>query len=175
MFLFISVETDGVGAFFNQTLIRLALVLTDSNFDVLALESFFVQGASTLEYNPNGYKLQQIQNGLTPQDAGGFLQSRLDYIKANNGIVIAHNFNFVAAVLLQLQVDLSRAERFHCLMEMGTAVCKLLPMVSGKYKYPQLGELYKHLYPTDTEAVGTKAEEKAWTVKQCYQKLCQSV
>ena len=165
-YLFVSVDTDGVGSFFSQTLVRVAMVLTDETFQTLALESFFVQGATELQYNPNGYTLEQVSNGFTPADAAALVANRLQEADA----VVAHNLDFVASALMQLGSTISfENKKLFCTMEGTRDLCELLPLVRGQYKYPRLDELYKHLFTEGT--VGTRAEEKAWAVKQCFEGL----
>jgi len=167
-FLFLSVETDGVGPFFSQNLVRVAMVLTDDTFQTLALESFFVQGATQLKYNPNLYTLEQVNNGLKPEDAAALVAGRLQ----EADVVVAHNLDFVASVLMQLGSSISfENKKLYCTMEETRDLCHLMPIVHGEYKYPKLEELYKHLHPEDSEVIGTKAEEKAWAIKQCFEKL----
>jgi len=122
-FLFLSVETDGVGPFFSQTLVRVAMVLTDDTFQTLALESFFVQGATQLKYNPNSYTLEQVNNGLKPEDAAALVAGRLQEADA----VVAHNLDFVASVLMQLGSSISfENKKLFCTMEGTRDLCELL-------------------------------------------------
>jgi hypothetical protein len=171
-YLFISLETDGVGAFFSQTVVRVALVLTDASMQPLSLESFFVKGATCLAYNPNSYTLHQLNNGLTQEDAATWITSRVNKVVANSGVLVAHNFNFVDHILFGLGVNLiDYNATMVCTMHKGAPLCKLLPYVRGQYKYPQLSQLYKYLFPESSESVGHRAEEKAWVLKVCYTQM----
>lgn len=174
MYLFLSVETDGVGAFFNQTIIRVALVLTNVLFETLALESFYVQGASILSpaVQSLGHRLEQVGNGLRAVDAKGLIKQRVAQVTRAGGKVVAHNSEYVMAILQQLEVNLYNVE---CTMKLGTPLCKLEHPTTSRvgaskeYKYPQLCELHACLF--GTRDIGGRAEEKAWAVKQCYQSM----
>lgn len=169
MYLFISVESNGVGAFLNQTLLRVALVLTSETFEVLSLESFFVQGATSLGPAVPWYTLSQVNNGLRKQDAKHFIESRFSYIKKHQGRIVAHNLQYVISMLMQLNVYVENICSMSCTMQLGSPVCKLMPVIRGQYKYPQLSELHQYLY--GTRDVGVTAEEKAYSVKQCYEAM----
>jgi hypothetical protein len=167
MYLFVSVESDGVGSFLNQTLIRVALVLTSQSFEVLSLESFFVKGATSLGPAVPWYTLSQVNNGLQKRDAKSFIESRLTYLQKHQGRVVAHNLQYVLSMLVQLGVSLNTSAS--CTMKLGAPVCKLMPVIRGQHKYPQLSELSQYLL--GTRDVGLTAEEKAYSVKQCYQAM----
>ena len=179
MYLFISVETNGVGSFLSQDLVRVALVITDAMFETLSLESFYVQGCNVLSpaVQSVGHTLEQIENGLHARDAKSLIEARVAKVRtcmSEPGVIVAHNSEYVTNILRKLDVQLVDVV---CTMKLSTPICCLPPanpsLVSrnGQYKYPQLGELNQFFY--GTRDVGSRAEEKAWAVKQCYQAMMQ--
>jgi hypothetical protein len=170
-YLFISLETNGDGRIMTQTPIRIALVVTDADQQVLLLESFFIKKTTTLAYNPCNYTLSQINNGLSPQDASAHIMELVSQVVQNNGNIIAHNTDFVTNLLLQLGADLSPFHTFtRCIMKESVNVCKL--GYGNKYKYPKLIELCTFLFPHQVQHLGfDSAEDKAWAVKKCFFEL----
>jgi hypothetical protein len=174
MFLFVAVETDGVGPCVTQTLIRVALVLTDERLETLLLESCFVQGSKGLNSAVvPWYTLSQVDNGLRRFDAGRWVGRRLEQVLSSGGKVVAHNLEYVLTMLTQLQLYVP-SEDGVCTMKLGTPVCKLrssLLSTEKEYKYPKLGELHTCLLGTPSTVTWRTAEEKAYAVKQCYAEL----
>ena len=168
-YLFISLETDGVGHFFSQTVIRIAMVVTNVNQEVLSLESFFVRnGATKLVYNPCNYTLEQVNNGVRPRHAAHRVMQYVLQVVQNGGLIVAHNMNFVDQLLLHIGVDLKPFYSFtRCTMREGVNLCQI--GTPGKYKYPQLIELSTFLFPESVVNLGfSSAEEKAWAVQKCF-------
>lgn len=175
MYLCLSVETNGVGSFMTQTLIRVALLLTDETGEIVLMESFFVQGAKQLnpEVVPH-YTLRQVDNGLRREDARNHLGKRLSYVYHKGGKLVAHNLEYVLTMLTQLGLYVPSDEFGQCIMKMGTDVCKLPSVHSTptkEYKYPKLSELAHCLLSDFDHWTRTTAEEKVFAVSQCYRKL----
>ena len=172
MYLCLSVETNGVGSFMTQTLIRVALLLTDETGEIVLMESFFVQGAKQLnpEVVPH-YTLRQVDNGLRREDARNHLGKRLSYVYHKGGKLVAHNLEYVLTMLTQLGLYVPSDEFGQCIMKLGTDVCKLPSTNSKEYKYPKLSELAHCLLSDSGDRTRTTAEEKVFAVSQCYRKL----
>lgn len=178
MYLCLSVETNGVGScMMTQTLIRVALLLTDETGEIVLMESFFVQGAKQL--NPEvvpWYTLRQVDNGLRREDARTHLGKRLSYVYHKGGKLVAHNLEYVLTMLTQLGLYVPTDEFGVCIMKLGTDVCKLPSVHSTStkdYKYPKLSELAHYLLgaPLFDTCYWNTAEEKVFAVSQCYKKL----
>lgn len=185
-YLFVSVETDGVGRFDSQQLIRVALVVTDGTFQLLGLESCFVRGATKLCYNPNHYTLAQVSNGLTKKDAAKWIMSRLHMLQSvsTRVIVVAHNINYIDAQLSTLGIHLKKllgSSQLRCTMRESVSTCCLpfdhkvckAEKSEVQYKYPSLLELCQVLLPEERYVAADlhSAENKAWACKQCFQAL----
>lgn len=172
--MYISLETDGTRQFLDQKVVRIALVLTDATHQVMSLESFFVQGATQLGYNPNRYSLSQVANGLDQADAKTHLMERIRVIQKNRGTIVAHNLQFVGHQFMQLGINLTAlGVNSFCIMKGSTEVCRLVPLSHGQYKYPKLIELCRFLEPQVHWRLDAlqKAEDKAWAIQCCYKTL----
>lgn len=168
MYLFLAVESNGIGAISTQTLIRVALVLVNELFDVMVLESFFIKGAKALGPAVPWHTLSQVNNGLRHEDARDLLLRRITYVYQRKGRIVAHNMEYVLTMLTQLGLHIP-SEECECTMELGAVVCKLTnPHIKQSYyKYPKLSELH-HCLSGTLETNWNTAEEKAYAVAQCY-------
>ena len=165
-YLFISVDTDGVGTFqpFTQKVVRVGLIMTDAAFQDLSVEHFFVRGATRLAHNINHYTIEQINQGLSPVDAGMLVLARIQQVLWNKGLLVAHNTEFVANALASLGVY-NVSKNMYCTMKNSVIVCK-------NCKYPQLVELCTFMYPliAFTASQCQKVDDKVELLKCCFQK-----
>ncbi len=176
-YLCISLETDGVGPFNTQKVIRVALLTCNAQHEIVTDETFFVQGATCLHYNPNQYTPSQIEQGLTPGDAGDLINTRISQVVLENkGWIVAHNMDFIDAQLHQLGVELHQfSHALICTMKQTVDICELGTPIKGRYKYPQLMELYNLLFPEQPleQKHFWKAEHKVHHLQQCFSQLLQ--
>jgi len=166
-YLFLSVDTDGVGTFvpFTQRVVRVAFVVTTpENSSVLRREDYFVQGAEECK---TCYTLDQMAGGVTPEEALARLLSQLQLILANRGRMVVHNKNFICSALKSLGCTAATVKQcrdaMYCTMENAA-------VLGPRLKYPKLVELCTFLLPllSLTASQLEQCSDKVVLLMQCY-------
>jgi DNA polymerase-3 subunit epsilon len=173
--LFFDTETTGLSA--DARIIQIAWVITDINGALISESDFFItpdnftvpdqavkiHGITTEKALKYGKPIKDIL-GLFIKDA-----SSCDYIAG-------HNINYdikrldYEMLLLENRQDVFKDKGIFCTMLLATNHCKLPGKYEGKFKWPNLEELYKNLFQTGfANAHNALADIKA-TVK-CFFEL----
>lgn len=96
-----------------------------------------------------------------------------EWVKAYNeaDVLLAHNLNFdksvVSAELIRAGIKVKGNIPGFCTKEEGELICKLPSQFAGKYKWPKLEELYRHLFGKDFEGAHDAACD-IQACKECY-------
>lgn len=93
----------------------------------------------------------------------------LDYNQAD--LLLAHNLNFdksvVSAELIRAKIKVKGNIPGFCTKEEGEDICKLPSQYPGKFKWPRLEELYRHLFKKDFEGAHDAGAD-IQACKECY-------
>ena len=96
-----------------------------------------------------------------------------EWVEAYNeaDLLLAHNLNFdksvVSAELIRAQIKVKGNIPSFCTKLEGEEICKLPSQYPGKFKWPRLDELYRHLFGKDFEGAHD-AECDVKACKECY-------
>lgn len=148
-FVFFDTETDGRGSFrrpFTQTVVQVSWTVTDKAGCPLENFTSFVKGATALDFNPNGWSVEEInENGIEPLEARNKFIEAVNRINKNNGYLVAHNINFDMDAIKSLGVPRSLFKKVFCTKDNTTNIC-CIPDKRG-FKWPKQTELYNFLFP----------------------------
>ena len=146
-FLFFDTETDGRGPFrpFGQTVVQVSWTVTDRNGLQLDTFTSFVKGATSLDYNPNNWSIDQINEGIEPVVACNKFVEVVTRVNNNNGYLVAHNIDFDISAVKSLGVPASFFKNKFCTKDNTTSICRI-PSKRG-FKWPSQLELYQFLFP----------------------------
>ena len=182
--MFFDTETSG---FINKNLeaddpnqawvLQIAFILSDKNRIYTEFSSLIRAGDRSC--SPGAQKVHGIS--VEECNKGGLIEAEIINIFSNTlfgaDILVAHNISFDLELVRQMicREDLvylhGRLEDFSlfCTMKNSTELCKL-PGKFGKFKWPKLTELYKHLFDEEFEgAHDALADVKA--TRRCYYRL----
>ncbi len=148
-FLFFDTETDGRGSFrrpFTQIVVQVSWTITDKEGCVLDQFTSFVKGATALDYNPNNWSIELInQDGIEPMEARNKFMKALSWVNRNNGYLVAHNIEFDIDAMQSLGVPNTLFKNTFCTKNTTTNIC-CLPGKRG-FKWPSQLELHRFLFP----------------------------
>ena len=181
-FVVIDTETNNLpdrGSFENVRLVQIGIIIAEKRnyFNILSRYDVIIR--------PDNFRINNSEiHGITNEIAESKGKT-IDVIAAEimpllQGceLIVAHNVDFDKNVLLRAFRDHTSLTKFlnetktYCTMKNSTnIVC--LPSVNsiyGGYKYPKLGELYRHFFGCELE-VTHNAIEDVQTAYYCYASL----
>jgi DNA polymerase III alpha subunit (gram-positive type) len=149
MYIFVDVETNGVGTFRppTQTITQLSFIKTDENRNIIKTYSKLIKGATELADIPQVvFTLEQLNNeGVELKDALIEFQTAVEDCPR----FIAHNAEFDFSIIknnaqkLNIQLNL---DKYFCTMRSSTDYCMIKSDYSySPYKWPKLSELAEKL------------------------------
>ena len=146
-FMFFDTETDGRGSFrpFGQTVVQVSWTLTDLEGSFINQFTSFVKGATALDYNPNNWSLDQINEGIEPMEARNKFIEAVNLVNANDGFLVAHNIEFDISAMKSLGIPAALFKNTFCTKDKSTNIC-CIPAKRG-FKWPSQMELHKFLFP----------------------------
>lgn len=152
-FMFFDTETDGRGSFrpFRQTVVQVSWAITDETGSKLESFTAFVKGATALDYNPNHWTVEQVNEGVEPMEARNKFITALNRINKNEGYLVAHNIEFDISAMKSLGIPDELFKKTFCTKDKTTNIC-CIPAKRG-FKWPSQLELHRFLFPdrVDTE------------------------
>jgi DNA polymerase III epsilon subunit-like protein len=144
-------------AFDSARIVQIAMILCDSNFDVID-EFCFIVKRENFEIGFASTRIHGISNDIS--DTSGVMFSDIvpkirDFLD-KAGCICSHNLNFDSSVLknelfrrrLTDLITIVDQKRSICTMRSTIGVVGLLRS-DGTLKLPSLGELYEYCYPTE--------------------------
>ena len=145
--MFFDTETDGRGSFrpFGQTVVQVSWTLTDLEGSFINQFTSFVKGATALDYNPNNWSLDQINEGIEPMEARNKFIEAVNLVNANDGFLVAHNIEFDISAMKSLGIPAALFKNTFCTKDKSTNIC-CIPAKRG-FKWPSQMELHKFLFP----------------------------
>ena len=145
MYIFVDVETNGIGTFNppTQTITQLTFVKMDDNRNVIKSYNKLIKGATELADIPQVvFTLEQLNSqGIELRDALLEFQEAVE----DAPLFIAHNAEFDFSILKKnaenLNITLNIQQHF-CTMRNSTYYCMIKSQKPfSKYKWPKLSEL----------------------------------
>jgi len=145
MYIFVDVETNGIGSFNppTQTITQLTFVKIDQNRNVIKSYNKLIKGATEMANIPQVvFTVEQLNNeGVELKEA------LLEFQKAveDSPLFIAHNAEFDFSILKKnaekLNITLN-IQQYFCTMRNSTYYCMIKSEKPySKYKWPKLSEL----------------------------------
>ena len=149
MYIFVDVETNGIGTFRppTQTITQLSFIKTDSLGNVIKTYSKLIKGATELADIPQVvFTLDQLnKEGVELKDALIELQKEVE----DSPYFVAHNAEFDFSILknnaekLDIKLNL---DKYFCTMKNSTNYCMIKSEHPySAYKWPRLSELAEKL------------------------------
>lgn len=184
MILFFDVETAGLPLNYKAPvsdvnnwprLVQIGWILCSSSGEVMGKQEFVIR--------PEGFVIPEGASNIhgVTQDIAisqgvpvAYILERFAEVVAMSNVIVGHNIafdmNIVGAEFLRFKGsnDLEGKPTI-CTMNTSTEFCKL-PGKFGKYKWPQLGELYQVLFKTEMGAAHTALQDIENTLK-CFFEL----
>lgn len=174
-YIFIDVETDGIGTFRppRQHLTQLAFIKTDKKGNILQTYSKLIKGVTKLAQIPSViFTLDQLnEHGIPLVKALNDLKKAME----DKPIFIAHNLSFDHSILVRdskkVEIDLNIRHTF-CTMLGSVDFCKIEKVGFGVYypgyKWPRLSELASALGIKYDSTRLHDAEEDTRVLKECF-------
>ena len=173
MYIFVDVETNGIGEFHppTQIITQLSFIKTDLHGNIVQKYSNLIKGAEKLANIPQVvFTLEQLnRDGVELEYALINLKNAME----DNPLFVAHNAEFDSSIIKRdadiLGIDIELKNCF-CTMKSSTNFCKIISFKKKEYKWPKLSELAKKL---DIEYDSTKlhnSEVDTDLLRECFLK-----
>ena len=148
MYIFIDVETNGIGTFRppTQIITQISFIKTDLDGNILQNFSKLIKGAKDVaDIKEVVFTVEQLNNeGISLEEALNVVKEAFQ----DNSMFISHNAEFDFSIInrdaekLGISINI---ENFFCTMKKSENFCKILSSKKNQYKWPKLSELAEKL------------------------------
>lgn len=170
-----------------KTIERVIELVSPDGWEIPTKETFMAKGHS----EPEAIKLAQfwIDNGFDTETNALLGQPMPELLKKfasaydECDVLVCHNSAYdksvISAELIRYGVRVKKKKPDFCTKLEGEEICKLPGKIPGKYKWPTLSELYRHLFGKDFEGAHAAGCDIQAT-KECYLEImfrrdCESI
>jgi DNA polymerase III alpha subunit (gram-positive type) len=171
MYIFVDVETNGIGTFRppTQTITQLSFIKTDKLGNIICKYSNLIKGAVELADIPQViFTLEQLdKDGISLNQALCDLKIAME----DEPIFIAHNAEFDFSIIKRDAELLSipiKFKKYFCTMKNSIDFCKLKSDKNINYKWPKLSELAEKLEIKYDESKLHDSSEDVRILKECF-------